>query len=368
MGGTHWGRGAAAAAVAPPHPAGAAWRSGGLGVAGGGSVGGNGRGRPRTPRARPPAAAPPRARLGAAAEPPPLRAGVARVGRGACAGARGRREATGRPGEAPVAALRRARRCAPPGRSFSAVVHPCASAPPSRRTSARRLLSSAAAPFASPGGRPAAAGAPSSASSNPSSSLSAIGGRRHTRATVVRGSLKMLVVIRTQTGKPTQSAPTSSRAPGVAPWWCRRPCPAWPCSRWATCASATPPAHSHTRSRPVARLLPARPARLAAAHCPPRRSYPAYLTYKALERRKPEPIRTWCEYWCAPTHPLAVGRCHPPARSRPGGRWPARRARDAQGGRGQRGRMRNPLPPSPRPPAHAAAPRPQAHHRALRRA
>jgi receptor expression-enhancing protein 1/2/3/4 len=27
--------------------------------------------------------------------------------------------------------------------------------------------------------------------------------------------------------------------------------------------------------------------------------YPAYACFKALERRKPDGIRAWCEYWCA---------------------------------------------------------------------
>lgn len=26
--------------------------------------------------------------------------------------------------------------------------------------------------------------------------------------------------------------------------------------------------------------------------------YPAYKCFKALEKKKPEGIRFWCEYWC----------------------------------------------------------------------
>jgi receptor expression-enhancing protein 1/2/3/4 len=27
-------------------------------------------------------------------------------------------------------------------------------------------------------------------------------------------------------------------------------------------------------------------------------AYPAYACFKALERRKPEGLRLWCQYWC----------------------------------------------------------------------
>lgn len=36
--------------------------------------------------------------------------------------------------------------------------------------------------------------------------------------------------------------------------------------------------------------------------------YPAYKCFKALERKKPEGVRAWCEYWCV----LQSGCSRPP--------------------------------------------------------
>lgn len=40
-------------------------------------------------------------------------------------------------------------------------------------------------------------------------------------------------------------------------------------------------------------------------------AYPAYLTFKALEKRKPEALRAWCEYWCARSPSPTLQRGHP---------------------------------------------------------
>ncbi len=38
--------------------------------------------------------------------------------------------------------------------------------------------------------------------------------------------------------------------------------------------------------------------------------YPAYACFKALERRKPDGVRAWCEYWCV--RAAASARCNRP--------------------------------------------------------
>ena len=67
-------------------------------------------------------------------------------------------------------------------------------------------------------------------------------------------------------------------------------------------------------ARSVCRLLVYAPPapRCRCAHAPDAHSccdagsllfgyvYPSYACFKALERRKPDGIRAWCEYWCAP--------------------------------------------------------------------
>jgi hypothetical protein len=38
--------------------------------------------------------------------------------------------------------------------------------------------------------------------------------------------------------------------------------------------------------------------------------YPAYACFKALERRKPDGVRVWCEYWCAPHAGATAAAAH----------------------------------------------------------
>jgi hypothetical protein len=68
----------------------------------------------------------------------------------------------------------------------------------------------------------------------------------------------------------------------------RAPAPAAPAWKHATLVSKR---FALTRARPVSR---APPRRLLLGYV-----YPAYACFKALERRKPDGIRAWCEYWCA---------------------------------------------------------------------